>query len=150
MFIDFEHRLCFFFLQYLVIGTHDWHPKCYLARSDCLVLEDLKGRGFQNRPYGTLFDLEHMKCVMKLLAQVHANSFEFTLATEARKMSFEKEHHYIMEEQYVVPGGKRDAEFEVSFLVTCSEKKLFLTYYSKSLPGNENAPACIRTLCEIS
>lgn len=78
-----------------------------------MVLEDMKGIGYENLPYGRSFDLKHLECVMHLLAKVHANSFELVLASKANGLNFDNEHEYLLEEQYVVPGGKVEAEFEV-------------------------------------
>lgn len=49
-----------------------WTPRCYMAKEDTLVFEDMKGRGFSNRSKG--FDEQTMKSAVACIARFHACS----------------------------------------------------------------------------
>lgn len=63
------------FEEYNVRSECLWRPSCYLLREDCLVMENLQDRGYRNASiYGNGLDQQHMECVLKSLAEMHASS----------------------------------------------------------------------------
>lgn len=54
-----------------------WHPKCFYARDDLIVLEDLTLKNYQLLPFKIEFNSEHIKVVLKALANMHAASINF-------------------------------------------------------------------------
>lgn len=63
----------------------DTIPKCYLARSDLIVMEDVSKKGFKNKPLYDTLDLHHCEKTIEALAKFHALSF-ITEKREGRKM----------------------------------------------------------------
>lgn len=54
-----------------------WLPKCYYARDDLLVLEDLSLNNHHLLPPDIEFSSDHIKIVLKSLANMHASSINF-------------------------------------------------------------------------
>lgn len=50
----------------------DWIPKCYLAKHDVMVFQDLKPEGFTNR--SRLLDEKSVKVALGCIARMHASS----------------------------------------------------------------------------
>lgn len=55
----------------------EWKPRCYLARNDLIVLEDLSLKGFQTAPDRFEFNQAHVKLVLEVLASLHGSSMNF-------------------------------------------------------------------------
>lgn len=133
------------YTTFVRIGINDWHPKCYLSRPDCLVLENLKAQGYCHRPFGARLDLKHMECLMDVLAQLHASSFE---AEKHRRVCPEEMEHQLIE-QYVVDGGTlAESEFKVinNIHTIISKANIKITFF---LSGHQNAPASFPAVSEI-
>lgn len=54
-----------------------WHPKCYLARQDLLVLEDLSVKGYDHVSIYHSYDVAHIKCALRSIAAMHACSLRY-------------------------------------------------------------------------
>lgn len=63
--------------QFSSIETTHWHPKCYLARQDLLVLEDLNLSGYKHLVHRTRFDRSLVECVLRSVAAIHADSIAY-------------------------------------------------------------------------
>lgn len=61
------------------IETSNWYPKCYLAREDLLVLEDLNLSGFKHLKHQTRLDKPLVECVLRSVAKMHADSIAYDL-----------------------------------------------------------------------
>lgn len=59
------------------IETTHWQPKCYLAREDLLVLEDLNLSGYKHLIHRTRFDRSLVECVLRSVATIHADSIAY-------------------------------------------------------------------------
>lgn len=115
--IDYSSNIVSSFACKYYIDSSGWHPKCCLARTDCLVLENIADKGYQNRPYGTPFDREHIECMLKSLAEMHACSFE-----AESWVNFEDDHSYILEERYARSQSipfKAEMEVYIIALILC-------------------------------
>ncbi|KAJ6622509.1 hypothetical protein Bhyg_17595 [Pseudolycoriella hygida] len=55
----------------------NWYPKCYLARENLLVLEDLNLSGFKHLVHRTRLDRPLVECVLRSVAAMHADSIAF-------------------------------------------------------------------------
>ncbi|XP_037031363.1 uncharacterized protein LOC119070925 isoform X2 [Bradysia coprophila] len=64
-------------------ATH-WHPKCYLARKDLLVLENLNLSGFKHLTHRTRFDCPLVECVLRSVAAIHADSIAYEMKIHPR------------------------------------------------------------------
>ena len=85
-----------------------WSPRCYVARPDLLVFEDLRQKGFAVRRV-TVYDEESLKAVLTTLARFHAAS----LALEVR--SGEKLGKYVGEEKVFTDEGKAGRANRLAF-----------------------------------
>lgn len=56
------------------LGDTKWAPKCYLARDDLIVLEDLKVKSYQTLPIHVDPNINHIKIALRSLAAFHAAS----------------------------------------------------------------------------
>ncbi len=64
-------------LLYIVTESFHWKPKCYLAREDLLILEDLNLSGYRHLAHRTRFDRPFVECVLRSVAAIHAESIAF-------------------------------------------------------------------------
>lgn len=69
------------------IGTTHWQPKCYLARNDLLVLEDLNLSGFKHLKHRTRFDRPIVECVLRSVAAMHADSIAYETKIHPKPIS---------------------------------------------------------------
>lgn len=65
-------------------GSTKWHPSCYLSRHDLLVMEDLTMDNFRHMPNRMEYKIQHVKCILKAMAAMHASSIAFDLHNATR------------------------------------------------------------------
>uniref|UniRef100_A0A336K8G6 CSON000987 protein n=1 Tax=Culicoides sonorensis TaxID=179676 RepID=A0A336K8G6_CULSO len=58
-----------------IVNGCKWTPKCYFARNDILVMDDLSQENYHVMPLLQNFTKAHVQAVLKSLAILHANSF---------------------------------------------------------------------------
>lgn len=66
--------------------TH-WHPQCYLARKDLLVLENLNLSGFKHLAHRARFDRPLVECVLRNVAAMHADSIAYEMKAHPRSIA---------------------------------------------------------------
>lgn len=64
-------------LTFVSTDTLHMQPKCFLAREDLLVLEDLNLSGFKHLVHRTRFDRPLVECVLRSVATLHADSIGY-------------------------------------------------------------------------
>ncbi|XP_055551103.1 uncharacterized protein LOC129733330 [Wyeomyia smithii] len=62
-----------------------WHPSCWLARDDILVMEDLHSSGYRPMPWRKDFGKAHLLTIFDALAQMHACSLDLEFNQMAGK-----------------------------------------------------------------
>lgn len=88
------------FEEYNAYGDCQWKPCCYLLREDCLVMENLQDRGYSHVSiYGNGLDQLHMECVLKSLAEMHADS----VGLEQNGVNLEAKYGKLFTEVNVTP-----------------------------------------------
>lgn len=59
-------------------------PKCYLARKDLIVLEDLSVSGFKTLNINETFDLKHCEKAIEAITRLHAASIQFEITSKCK------------------------------------------------------------------
>lgn len=69
-----------FSYQLFISDPSKWRPKCFFARSDVLVFEDLNLLGYSQLKHRTEFQTAHIQCALSTLAKMHAASITYDLS----------------------------------------------------------------------
>lgn len=65
------------YILHFSTDSRKWHANCYLARPDLLVLDDLTELGYTHLEYRSRFSTALIKCCLKNVAKLHADSIAF-------------------------------------------------------------------------
>jgi len=81
----------------IILAEHLWCAKCYFARDDLFVMQNIEDLGYVSLPSGTRFLIEdQMRPIFKALATLHASSVAYershrvTIGVQFRKWLDEK------------------------------------------------------------
>lgn len=74
-----------------------WHAKCYLARPDVLVLEDLTELGYSHLQYRNRFNTAMVECCLRNVAQLHADGIAYVETVLKNEKFEEKYANYLNE-----------------------------------------------------